>query len=112
MYFENKSEDLGIVCTTGLLYLNKKLEVRYLPRGPFCVAHPHFVYTTGSGCILGWDIPIINKNFHCSRYYGSGVRITLSSLYAESPVTGCILVGMVTILPQSVMVALSGLHLS
>ena len=91
-----------------LLYLNKKLRAHYPPRRPFYGAHPCFGSTTRSGWILGWDVPIRNQKFHCSHSCGSDTRRALSSLCAESPVTGHILVAMVTILLQSMTTALHG----
>ena len=103
--------DLETQCITGPFHLNKKLKAHYVARGPFYVPPPRSMFNTATGYILEWQIPITDKNFHCSRYYGSDVRITFSFLHADSPGTGCILAGMVLILPQSVTVALLGPHL-
>lgn len=71
--------------TNGLLHLNKKLKAHHFSRGLLYALPPHLMFDTFSGNILEWPIPIVNKNFYCSHYYGSVIIITLSLFCANSP---------------------------
>lgn len=73
----------------GPLHFNKKVKAYYLAKGPLYVPLPHFVLNTSIYYILGWQVPIICNNFHYCQCYSSAIRIVLSSLYADFPITGC-----------------------